>query len=510
MAIILSPDKASVMVLKRRISYQWQMFIPLIATIWLIIFGMAYWQIYNEREYRQATLESQLKLINERIISYYENEKAPLEFFRFIGKYYIDNPIYDKIRISVFENNNLIYYVGEAISLSDEDRRNIKGVTKNIHSNANSRLNEPDAGDSPNELKNNNFFYRTDVSADSSLRVSTVLPYDADIIKASLPNTSIWIIVFFIATALTILSYFSTRYFGKNIKILKTFAERAATDPNFMPSMDYPHDELGDISRQIIYMYNERSKAVLKLKREHTITMHALEEKNRLKRQLTNNINHELKTPIGVIKGYLDTIVNNPDMDENSRNHFITKALEHANRLTKLMNDVSAITRLDEGGALINTEELDYHDLVYTVMNDLSETDVLESMEFIYDVPTDCMIEGNASLLSNMLMNLAKNAAAYSKGTECGVRLDGEDNNFYRFVFFDNGIGVGEEHIPHLFERFYRIDSGRSRKTGGTGLGLPIVQNTILAHGGTIEVRNGKNGGLEFVYTLPKSKKYHP
>ena len=120
------------------------------------------------------------------------------------------------------------------------------------------------------------------------------------------------------------------------------------------------------------------------------------------------------------------------------------------------------------------------------------------------------MIEGNASLLSNMLMNLAKNAAAYSKGTECGVRLDGEDNNFYRFVFFDNGIGVGEEHIPHLFERFYRIDSGRSRKTGGTGLGLPIVQNTILAHGGTIEVRNGKNGGLEFVYTLPKSKKYHP
>lgn len=493
--------------LRRHISYQWQLFIPLIATIWLIIFGMAYWQIYNEREYRKATLESQLKLINERIISYYENEKDPLEFFRFIGKYYIDNPVYDKIRISVFEDDNLIYYVGEVISLSDEERRNIKGVTSNIHSPYSSNTHDSELVDSAtDDLRNNNFFYRSDVSSDNRLRVSTVLPFDSDVINASLPKTSIWIIVLFIAIALTILSYFSTRYFGKNIKILKTFAERAATDPNFIPSMDYPHDELGDISRQIIYMYNERSKAVLKLKREHNVTMHALEEKNRLKRQLTNNINHELKTPIGVIKGYLDTIISNPDMDENSRNHFISKALEHANRLTNLMNDVSAITRLDEGGALINTEELDYHDLVYTVMSDLSETDALGSMEFVYDIPTDCIIEGNASLLSGMLMNLAKNAAAYSKGTECGVRLDGEDKNFYRFVFFDNGIGVSEEHIPHLFERFYRIDSGRSRKTGGTGLGLPIVQNTILAHGGTIEIRNNPDGGLEFVYTLPKAK----
>ncbi len=139
-------------------------------------------------------------------------------------------------------------------------------------------------------------------------------------------------------------------------------------------------------------------------------------------------------------------------------------------------------------------------------MSDLAESDILGDMEFVYDIPTDCIIRGNASLLSAMIMNLAKNAAAYSKGTECGVRLDGEDKNFYRFVFFDNGNGVGEEHLPHLFERFYRVDSGRSRKTGGTGLGLPIVQNTIHAHGGSIEVRNNPEGGLEFIYTLPKIK----
>ena len=492
------------MVLKRRISYQWQLFIPLITTLWVLIFGMAFWQSYNERQYRIANLESQLKLINSRIISYYENEKAPLEYFRFISQYYLDNPLYDKIRISVYEDNKLIYSVGDIITLSDEERRNVKGFTNNISHDSDGNSDNPDQKD--DELKKNNFFYRTDVSPSGRLRASTVLPFDADIIEASVPSSSIWIIVFSIAIVLTILAYYSTRYFGRNISILRTFAESAATDPNFMPTMDYPHDELGDISRQIIHMYNERSKAVLKLKREHNVTMHALEEKSRLKRQLTNHINHELKTPIGVIKGYLDTIIANPDMDQASRDHFIRKALEHANRLTNLMNDISAITRLEEGGALINTEELDYHEIVYTVMNDLSATDVLGNMEFVYDVPTDCMIIGNHSLLTGMLMNLAKNAAAYSKGTECGVRLIGEDDKFYHFVFFDNGVGVGEEHIPHLFERFYRIDSGRSRKTGGTGLGLPIVQNTILAHGGTIEIRNNPDGGgLEFIYTLQKA-----
>lgn len=491
------------MALRRRISYQWQLFIPLITTLWLLIFGMAYWQTYNERQYRIANLEGQLKLINDRIISYYENEKDPIEFFRFLSKYYIDNPLYDKIRISVYEDNKLIYSVGDVILLSDEERRNVKGITNDIHKYNTSDIQIED--DSQSDLQTDNFFYRSDVSANGRLRASTVLPFDADIIEASLPQTSIWIIVFTIAISMTILSYFSTRHFSRNIIILRTFAERAATDPNFIPSMDYPHDELGDISRQIIYMYNERSKAVLKLKREHNVTMHALEEKNRLKRQLTNNINHELKTPIGVIKGYLDTIIANPDMDESSRNHFIRKALDHANRLTSLMNDVSAITRLEEGGSLINTEELDYHDIAYTVMSDLNESDALGSIEFVYDIPTDCMIIGNNSLLSGMLMNLAKNAATYSKGTECGVRLDGEDDKFYRFVFFDNGVGVGEEHIPHLFERFYRIDSGRSRKTGGTGLGLPIVQNTVHAHGGKIEVRNSPHGGLEFIFTLPKA-----
>ncbi|MDE5554517.1 MAG: hypothetical protein K2J10_04975 [Muribaculaceae bacterium] len=196
---------------KRRISYQWQLFIPFIATIWLLIFGMAFWQNYNEREYRKASLEAQLQLINERIISYYENEKDPIEFFRFLSKYYIDNPLYDKIRITVYRNDSLYYHVNEVITLSDESRRNVMGVTDNIHQE-NSAFAPIDDSDTDEDLKNNNFFFRTDLSSDSVLRTSTVLPFDADIIEASLPQRSIWIIVFSIAICLTVLANFSTRF----------------------------------------------------------------------------------------------------------------------------------------------------------------------------------------------------------------------------------------------------------------------------------------------------------
>ena len=98
---------------------------------------------------------------------------------------------------------------------------------------------------------------------------------------------------------------------------------------------------------------------------------------------------------------------------------------------------------------------------------------------------------------------------SYSKGTAIRLEKIHEDDYLYTFRFYDNGTGVGEEHIPYLFDRFYRIDAGRSRKVGGTGLGLPIVKNTIRTLGGKITVRNRIQGGLEYNFTLPRAKGYH-
>lgn len=125
-------------------------------------------------------------------------------------------------------------------------------------------------------------------------------------------------------------------------------------------------------------------------------------------------------------------------------------------------------------------------------------------MKFFYDIPLECNVTGNYSLLQGMICGLIKNSASYSGGTEIHLNMISENERFYVFSFSDNGNGVGEEHITHLFERFYRVDTGRSRKMGGTGLGLPIVKSTVVSFGGTISVRNRSQGGLEYIFSLQK------
>ena len=169
-----------------------------------------------------------------------------------------------------------------------------------------------------------------------------------------------------------------------------------------------------------------------------------------------------------------------------------------------MLNDISTITRLNESTATIPTEKLNFHDLVYTIVNDVIESGSNNEMELTFDIPLNCYINGNSSLLNSTILNLIKNSVAYSRGTLMRLEMIGESLKFYTFRYYDNGTGVDEEHIPYLFDRFYRIDAGRSRKAGGTGLGLPIVKNTILTHGGKITVRNRPQGGLEFTFTLPK------
>ncbi len=175
-------------------------------------------------------------------------------------------------------------------------------------------------------------------------------------------------------------------------------------------------------------------------------------------------------------------------------------------RLCNLFNDISTMTRLDEAGESIPTTDIDYHDMVYTIANDLEASKLNGNIPFNYELPINCVVNGNYALLSNMLLNLIRNSAVYSHGTEMWLKLVSETDEFYTFTFYDNGVGVDSEHIKHLFERFYRVDAGRSRKAGGTGLGLPIVKNTILMHGGSITVKNRPSGGLQFTYTLKKIK----
>ena len=231
------------------------------------------------------------------------------------------------------------------------------------------------------------------------------------------------------------------------------------------------------------------------------------EEQVRLKRQLTQNIAHELKTPVSSIQGYLETIVNNENIPHEKIQTFLERCYAQSNRLSRLLRDISVLTRMDEAANMIDMEKVDISMLVSSIVNEVSLELEEKRITVVNSLQPKIQLKGNYSLLYSIFRNLMDNAIAYA-GTNIHININcfREDENFYYFSFADTGIGVSPEHLNRLFERFYRVDKGRSRKLGGTGLGLAIVKNAVIIHGGTISAKNNQGGGLEFVFTLAKEK----
>ena len=232
----------------------------------------------------------------------------------------------------------------------------------------------------------------------------------------------------------------------------------------------------------------------------------AEEDKNRLKRQLTQNVAHELKTPVSSIQGYLETIVSDPDMDEEVKNHFIQRCFIQSQRLSSLLQDISTLNKLDDAPGSYEREPVNILTLFNTILSDVAQKLKEKNITVRTLIGPGVVVTGSHSLLYSIFRNLTDNAIAYAgEGVTVTVQVLSEDENYYTFSFADNGVGVAAEHLPHLFERFYRVDKGRSRKMGGTGLGLAIVKNAVLLHHGSISVRLAQTGGLEFIFSLPKA-----
>lgn len=231
------------------------------------------------------------------------------------------------------------------------------------------------------------------------------------------------------------------------------------------------------------------------------------EEQVRLKRQLTQNIAHELKTPVSSIQGYLETIVNNENIPREKLQTFLERCYAQSNRLSRLLRDISVLTRMDEAANMIDMEKVDISVLVTNIVNEVSLELEEKHITVVNSLKPKIQLRGNYSLLYSIFRNLMDNAIAYA-GNDIHINIScfREDEHFYYFSFADTGVGVTPEHLNRLFERFYRVDKGRSRKLGGTGLGLAIVKNSVIIHGGTISAKNNQGGGLEFVFTLAKEK----
>ena len=236
---------------------------------------------------------------------------------------------------------------------------------------------------------------------------------------------------------------------------------------------------------------------------DERISREQQEKENRMRRELTQNIAHELKTPVASILGYTDTILNAPDMDADTQRRFIERTNAQAQRLTALLRDISTLNKIDSAPDLLARERVDLSVMVADIVQESEQALASRKMTFKNCLPTDISIQGNWQLLYSIFHNLTDNAINYAgMGTTIELTAEHEADGWH-FTFSDNGAGIAAEHLPRLFERFYRVDKGRSRDMGGTGLGLAIVKNAVLLHGGTIAVQQAEGGGLQFLFTLP-------
>lgn len=240
---------------------------------------------------------------------------------------------------------------------------------------------------------------------------------------------------------------------------------------------------------------------------DERITREQQERQNAMRRELTQNIAHELKTPVASILGYTDTILDSPDMSEETRQQFIRRTNAQARRLTALLQDISTLNKMDYAPQMLQRERVDIAVMVADIVEESAQALDERGMTFRNCLPQDISIEGNWQLLYSIFRNLTDNAINYA-GQGTAIELSAERTAAgWHFTFSDNGIGIAAEHLPRLFERFYRIDKGRSRQMGGTGLGLAIVKNAVLLHGGTISATNNATGGLRFDFSINERSK---
>ena len=226
-------------------------------------------------------------------------------------------------------------------------------------------------------------------------------------------------------------------------------------------------------------------------------------QSQKLKQQMTSNIAHELRTPVTSIRGYLETIIACPDMPSEKKLVFVEKAYNQTLRLSELITDMALITKMEERSEKLKTEEIDLYDVVNEVFDEFEER-IAEKGNIVENkLSAGTVLLANRSLVYTIVRNLVENTLKYAgEGVTMHIECYSTIEKFCYITYYDTGAGVPEDHLEKIFERFYRIDEGRARDVGGSGLGRSIVKNAVKFHGGTVRVINRLEGGLQFFFSL--------
>lgn len=239
------------------------------------------------------------------------------------------------------------------------------------------------------------------------------------------------------------------------------------------------------------------------------IEIETLKIREEYRKDFLGNVAHEMKTPLFTIQGYILTLLDGALQDKKVRKRYLERANKNVDRLLHIVNDLDTITRLESGYEKLNRTVFDIHKLISSVFEMLelkaSKKDIKLLFDKSYSEPL--WANGDAEKVEQVLINLIENSIKYGdQGGTTEVAIEKFTKHKWIVRITDNGQGISEEHLPRLFERFYRVDRSGSRKQGGSGLGLSIVKHIIEAHGERIYVESTPEIGSEFSFTLQKTE----
>ena len=228
-----------------------------------------------------------------------------------------------------------------------------------------------------------------------------------------------------------------------------------------------------------------------------------LEETEEMRRRFVSDASHELKTPLASIQLLSDSIVQSEDMDMPTIREFVEDIGQEAERLARTTERLLRLTRLDAAPETEVSVPLDLGRVVRSAGHMLKPLAKERQVEMVFDLAPDCRILATEDDMYQIVLNLAENGIKYNvTGGTLRIRLEQADGQV-RLIVEDTGIGIPAEDLPHIFDRFYRVDKARAREAGGSGLGLSIVRDTVYEHGGKVDVMPRVDGGTCFVVTFP-------
>lgn len=328
--------------------------------------------------------------------------------------------------------------------------------------------------------------------------IRLALPYTVKLTDVMKQENLIFYGLAVLFIVLLVLLLYKTDKFSRVMHSLKRFTSDIEKGTVDYKSFQFPDSDSGIIGKKIINLYEqlEKSKQQTDLEKELN---------RKIKQEMTNNIAHELKTPVSSIQGYLEILNENAELESTKRQYFVERAYAQTLRLSALIKDIALITKLEEASNLFPREKVNISKIAEDVINELQAHLDKTGMKVENRLDADLEISGNHNLVHAIFRNLVENSINYA-GNNSAIVVEclNEDNDFYHFQYYDTGFGVKEKYLQKIFDRFVRLEESRDRRTGGTGLGLSIVKHAVLFHQGSIMALNRAEGGLMFKFSLRK------